>query len=235
MKGLVKKFLENKNLLVFEEGKNWRILKKNIEQNKFTIVFENKNYEFDFPSLFGDHQIENASTAISTVLSLKEYDIPKKYINRGIQKATWPARMQNLDGRLSKLSGNNFDIWLDGGHNLDASNIILKTIQGWQEKKVILIMGMVFGKDPINFLNKIIKYISFLIILPIDDHQYLMPYQIKNDVLKKFQPMFDISCCLNIDEAIKHVKQKFTHGKILICGSLYLAGEVLRADGYKIK
>ena len=61
--------------------------------------------------------------------------------------------MQNLDGRLSKLSGNNFDIWLDGGHNLDASNIILKTIQSWQEKK-ILIMGMVFGKDPINFLKK---------------------------------------------------------------------------------
>ena len=81
----------------------------------------------------------------------------------------------------------------------------------------------------------LILLISLLILLPIDDHQYLMPYQIKNDVLKKFQPMFDISCCLNIDEAIKHVKQKFTHGKILICGSLYLAGEVLRADGYKIK
>ena len=62
-----------------------------------------------------------------------------------------------------------------------------------------------------------------------------MPYEIKNLVIEKFNPNFEISCCLNIEEALKITTQKFSGGKILICGSLYLAGEILRADGFKIK
>ena len=53
-----------------------------------------------------------------------------------------------------------------------------------------------------------------------------MPYEIKNLVIEKFNPNFEISCCLNIEEALKITTQKFSGGKILICGSLYLAGEI---------
>jgi folylpolyglutamate synthase/dihydropteroate synthase len=53
-------------------------------------------------------------------------------------------------------------------------------------------------------------------------------------LLKKFNPDFDIECCLNIEEAIVVTEKKFSGGKILVCGSLYLSGEILRADGYKI-
>ena len=197
--------------------------------------FKKKNYKFSFPSLYGDHQIDNASTAISTVLSINDFDISRESINAGLLKTNWPARMQKLKGKLSKIAGKAFDIWLDGGHNKDASEMLSKVVNSWEGGKLILIIGMINGKDPIKFLNKLIHNISLLIILPINDHQCIMPYEIKNLVVDNFKPKFDIECCLNIEEAIIFTKKKFSDGKILICGSLYLSGEILRADEYKIK
>ena len=234
VKYLIRTYLKKINTVPHEEGKDWKVLKKDYKKRKFLMNFREKNYEFNFPSLYGDHQIENASTAISTALSIKNFNISNESINSGLLKTNWPARMQKLKGKLSKKAGRGFDIWLDGGHNLDASEMLSKIVNSWEEKKIILIIGMINGKDPINFLNKLIHNISLLIILPINDHQCLMPYEIKNLVIKKFNPDFDIECCLNIEEAIVVTEKKFSGGKILVCGSLYLSGEILRADGYKI-
>lgn len=234
VKYLIRTYLKKINTVSHEEGKDWKVLKKDYKKRKFLMNFREKNYEFNFPSLYGDHQIENASTAISTALSIKNFNISNESINSGLLKTNWPARMQKLKGKLSKKAGKRFDIWLDGGHNLDASEMLSKIVNNWEEKKIILIIGMINGKDPINFLNKLIGNISLLIILPINDHQCLMPYEIKNLVIKKFNPDFDIECCLNIEEAIVVTEKKFSGGKILVCGSLYLSGEILRADGYKI-
>lgn len=234
VKYLIRTYLKKINTVSHEEGKDWKVLKKDYKKRKFLMNFREKDYEFNFPSLYGDHQIENASTAISTALSIKNFNISNESINTGLLKTNWPARMQKLKGKLSKKAGKGFDIWLDGGHNLDASEMLSKIVNNWEEKKIILIIGMINGKDPINFLNKLIHNISLLIILPINDHQCLMPYEIKNLVIKKFNPDFDIECCLNIEEAIVVTEKKFSGGKILVCGSLYLSGEILRADGYKI-
>ena len=234
VKYLIRTYLKKINTISHEEGKDWKILKKDYKKRRFLMNFREKDYEFNFPSLYGDHQIENASTAISTALSIKNFNISNESINTGLSKTNWPARMQKLKGKLSKKAGKGFDIWLDGGHNLDASEMLSKIVNNWEEKKIILIIGMINGKDPINFLNKLIRNISLLIILPINDHQCLMPYEIKNLVIKKFNPDFDIECCLNIEEAIVVTEKKFSGGKILVCGSLYLSGEILRADGYKI-
>ena len=234
VKYLIRTYLKKINTISHEEGKDWKILKKDYKKRRFLMNFREENYEFNFPSLYGDHQIENASTAISTALSIKNFNISNESINTGLSKTNWPARMQKLKGKLSKKAGKGFDIWLDGGHNLDASEMLSKIVNNWEEKKIILIIGMINGKDPINFLNKLIRNISLLIILPINDHQCVMPYEIKNLVIKKFNPDFDIECCLNIEEAIVVTEKKFSGGKILVCGSLYLSGEILRADGYKI-
>ena len=81
--------------------------------------------------------------------------------------------------KIIKNCGKAFDIWLDGGHNLDAAEMLSKVVNSWDEKKIILIIGMINGKDPIKFLNKLIHNISLLIVLPINDHQCVMPYEIK--------------------------------------------------------
>ena len=93
---------------------------------------------------------------------------------------------------------------------------------------------MTAGKDPVGFLKKIIDKFNFLVLLPIDNHQYIQPYEIKENVKKKLKKNINIECCLNINDALDIVSKSFSSGKILICGSLYLAGQVLKADGFKI-
>ena len=144
--------------------------------------------------------------------------------------------MQKLNkGKLKEITSKNFEIWLDGGHNVHAAEIISNEIKNWSDSKIILILGMIEGKDPKKFLEKIIHKVSLLILLPIDDHQYIHPYKIKENIKKNLASNMDVETCVNILEAMKLIVKKFSSGRILICGSLYLAGQVLKEDGFEIK
>ena len=233
VKNMIRKEAKKKSNLIYEEGKDWKVT--NLKKNSFMFKFRDRNYEFSKPSLYGHHQIENASTAIAAAMSQKKFKIQEKIINQSIRKTKWPARMQNLDsGKLKKKIGDKFEIWLDGGHNAHASEMISKILENWDDGSLILVLGMVKGKDPVNFLKKLINKLTLLVILPIDDHQYIQPYEIKNSISKIFKKKIDVDCCLNIDDAIELIKRKINNGKVLICGSLYLAGQALESDGYKV-
>ena len=102
---------------------------------------------FHFPSLKGEHQIDNASTAAATAISINNKKINKKIINRGLLSASWAGRMQKLDkGNLSNILGSRFEIWLDGGHNIEASGMIKKYKIG-KKIRFFLVFGMMIGKD----------------------------------------------------------------------------------------
>ena len=233
VKNMIRKEAKKKSNLIYEEGKDWKVT--NLKKNSFMFKFRDRNYEFSKPSLYGHHQIENASTAIAAAMSQKKFKIQEKIINQSIRKTKWPARMQNLDsGKLKKKIGDKFEIWLDGGHNAHASEMISKILENWDDGSLILVLGMVKGKDPVNFLKKLINKLTLLVILPIDDHQYIQPYEIKKSISKFFKKKIDVDCCLNIDDAIELIKRKINNGKVLICGSLYLAGQALESDNYKI-
>ena len=230
---LIRKEVKNKQAILFEEGIDWKITK--VLKNSFILNFCESNFEFEKPSLHGNHQIENVSTALAGILAIKKFKLKMKNINRGIKETVWPGRMQNLNnGKLKKIIGRSFDLWLDGGHNIHASEILFTEIDKWKSSKIILILGMVSGKDPVKFLKKIVNKISLLILLPIDDHQYIHPYKIKESLNKSLKGFKEIETCVNINEALRLILTKFKKGKILICGSLYLAGQVLKNDGFKI-
>ena len=86
-----------------------------------------------------------------------------------------------------------------------------------------------------KFLKKIGNRISLLILLPIDDHQYIHPYEIKENINKSNINNIEIETCLNINDALVLILERFSKGKVLVCGSLYLAGQILENDGFKIK
>ena len=231
---LIRKTVFNKNVTLIEEGNNWKIIKKC--KTSFIIKFSNQTFEFPNPNLYGNHQIDNAATAIITALTLKEFKIDEGLISKAITQVNWPGRMQKLNkGKLQEIASKNFEIWLDGGHNVHAAEIISNEIKDWSDSKIILILGMIEGKDPKKFLEKIIHKVSLLILLPIDDHQYILPYKIKENIKKNLASDMNIETCVNILEAMKLIVKKFSSGRILICGSLYLAGQVLKDDGFKIK
>ena len=230
---LIRNEVKKKEALLFEEGINWKIVK--VLKNSFILDFCGNDFEFEKPSLYGNHQIENVSTALASILAIKKFKLQMKKINLGIKSTIWPGRMQNLkNGKLKKIIGKNFDLWLDGGHNIHASEILFTEIDKWKKSKIILILGMVSGKDPVKFLKKIVNKISLLILLPIDDHQYIHPYRIKESLNKSLKNFKEIETCVNINEALKLIYTRFKKGKVLICGSLYLAGQVLKNDGFKI-
>ena len=234
VRNIVRKEVKKQNAILYEEGIDWKILKK--DTKKFLLKFQNNNYEFSNPNLYGDHQIENASVAIATVIATNIItDHIQMKINKGIKSVEWPGRMQRLSGgKISKKVENKFELWIDGGHNIHASEMIAAEIENWNSSKIILVLGMVSGKDPIKFVKKIAHKISLLILLPIDDHQYIQPYEIKKKLIEKLSYNIQIETCLNIQEALDFISKKITKGKILICGSLYLVGQILEEDGVKI-
>ncbi len=230
---LIRNEVKKKQAILFEEGIDWKITK--VLKNSFILNFCDNNFEFEKPSLHGYHQIENVSTALAGILAIKKFKLKMKNINLGIKETVWPGRMQNLNnGKLKKIIGKSFDLWLDGGHNIHASEVLFTEIDKWKKSKIILILGMVSGKDPVKFLKKIVNKISLLILLPIDDHQYIHPYRIKESLNKSLKNFKEIETCVNINEALKLIYTRFEKGKVLICGSLYLAGQILKNDGFKI-
>ncbi len=232
---IIRSEAQKQKVKLYEEGVNWKILEKNARTRKFILDFEKTRYKFNYPELYGEHQIENASTAVATALSLKNKNVTQKNINHGLLNVSWPARMQKLDnGKLANFTGSNFEIWLDGGHNIEASGMLAKTLSEWGNANIFIIMGMTIGKDPQSFLKEVIKNVSGLFLLPITDHQYIQPYEIKRNIQSTHKLPFEIECCLDVIEALKIIKRSYTNGKIMICGSLYLAGEILKKDGFKI-
>ena len=139
------------------------------------------------------------------------------------------------EGKLSKIIGKKFELWLDGGHNLDAARIIKTKIQSWKQQEVIIIMGMMNGKSPVSFLRKVMADISMLFLLPIANQNYIQPYEIKNKIRSRLKSKIEIHCSLDINEALRTIKKRYSSGKIVVCGSLYLAGQILREDGFMIR
>jgi len=234
VRNIVKRGALSKNCKLFEEGKAWSI--KEINKKSFVFKYLSSKYQYPLPFLKGKHQIDNAATAISTVKSINQIKVNESSIDYGIRNVFWPARMQNLsNGRLKKKLGRRFDIWLDGGHNEDASNMIFSFIKDWGGQDKIMILAMTSGKNPSTFLKKIINQFKLVILLPIENHQYIQPYEIKESIKTRFDRKIRVECSLDIKEAIDLILQRHSSGKILICGSLYLAGQILKEDGFKIK
>ena len=224
---IVKKKAEKMGIDLFAYKNNWDI--SNVTENHFYYILNGKKQKILSPRLYGHHQYHNAGAAITASKIQKKFKLSDELISQGVNKAIWPARMQKINsGKLKNLIDENFDIWLDGGHNIDAAEMISKNISNWKEKKVFLIFGMIKGKESKKFLWKLIRKISFLQIVPINNFSYIRPKQIFDEFycFKKI-----IRASNSIEDSLTYLKDNFSGGKIVICGSLYLAGEVLKKNG----
>ena len=205
--------LPNKKLFY---DKDFKILDKN--KKTFTLQYKKKLYKFHNPKLLGDHQIENASTAIATILRLNEMDFnfSNKVINQGISKTKWP-------GRLEKGELENIPVYLDGAHNVDGAQQILKYFNN-QQIKVWVIIGMLNNKNLNGFLKMLKPIIQGLIAIPIplEKNSFNTEVIIKNCNKLKILSYSKSS----IKEANNFLLSKIKPKIILISGSLYLIGKV---------
>ncbi len=193
------------------------------------LIFEDNNAFLDLPlpALRGAYQIENAGLAIALARSML---IDEKYIAKGLKNAKWPARLHSLTkGVLAKIAHTSgAQLWLDGGHNPHAARALAQSIaelDAQDPRPLILIMGMLANKNAPEFLENFSGMAGHLVAVSINGHAALAP-----------ESLMDIAEGRGIlpqraDSLVEAVKLACTltdaPARILICGSLYLAGEAL--------
>jgi len=174
------------------------------------------------PSLPGVFQYDNAGIAVAAIRA-SGLGISDAAIAAGIGAAEWPARMQRLTGRLAAMLPAGWELWLDGGHNPGGGVALGEHLAGWSDRPVHVIVGMKKAKDSAEFLRPILPHASSLWAVS-EPHQHLaLPVEAIIEAsggVARPGP--------TVAEAL--AKLSGPPARVLICGSLYLAGEVLKVD-----
>jgi dihydrofolate synthase/folylpolyglutamate synthase len=201
------------------------------------LVYQDDDGLLDLPApkLYGRHQLENAGAAIATLRTTRSLDIPASAVESGIMSAEWPARMQRLSqGKLAALVAGGGELWLDGGHNPDGARAIASALADLEERvrrPLILVVGMLATKDCMSFLKAFAGLARCVVAVPIPNQDNSFPADAIADAARTLGMAAQTSC--NIPSALAAIRS-FDPGaapRILITGSLYLAGEVLSANG----
>ena len=177
------------------------------------------------PKLEGDYQWDNAATAIACLDMLPQFSISEAQIATGLANVHWPARLQRL--HMPQLPAH-VELWLDGGHNAQGGQVLAEWLAKDKERNIFLICGMVKGKDAKSFLAPAQPHVQRFWSIPIPAE----PNTQAADVLAQTaanlgftaQPAESLEKALQL--ALSHATKPT---KIVICGSLYLAGKVLAA------
>jgi dihydrofolate synthase/folylpolyglutamate synthase len=213
-------------------GENWTAT-----EERGRLVYQDDNGLLDLPApkLYGRHQFENAGLAIAALRAIPHFKIPPAAFEAGITKADWPARLQRLGaGRLVDLTPAGSELWLDGGHNPDGGRAIAAALADLEERvsrPLVLIVGMLATKDFAGFLNNFAGLARRMIAVPVPGAEKGLPA----DVVAEAARTIGIPAASrgNLDEALDAVRKLDLDPppRILITGSLYLAGDVLRENG----
>ena len=201
------------------------------------LVYQDDNGLLDLPApkLHGRHQFENAGLAIAALRALPQFKISPAAFEAGMIKADWPARLQRLSaGRLVNLIPAGSELWLDGGHNPDGGRAIAAALADLEERvsrPLVLIVGMLATKDCDGFLGNFTGLARRVIAVPVHGVDKAMTAPALADAARKL----DLSATSRdtLDEAFDAVRKLDLDPppRILVTGSLYLAGEVLRENG----
>jgi dihydrofolate synthase/folylpolyglutamate synthase len=180
------------------------------------------------PRMTGAHQADNAALAIAMLRHQSAIHIPEAALSAAMEWTRWPARMQLLaNGPLTELLPEDSNIWLDGGHNPDAGAAIAKTLEDGPSVDVII--GMLENKDANGFLAPFAHKIETLTAVPIAGHAHHDPKDLSQLAQSRLH-IADARPASNVTAALELRAAQKGPSNVLICGSLYLAGEVLRLN-----
>jgi dihydrofolate synthase/folylpolyglutamate synthase len=190
--------------------------------------FTGEHWRLDLPppSLPGAHQIANAGAAIACLEQLEDFPLPPEAIASGLRRIEWPARLQRLTrGPLVEMLPPGWELWLDGGHNPGAGAVLAEFIAGWHDRPLYLVVGMLNTKDSTGFLGPLAPHAQGLAAVTIPSEQNPLPAEAIATAAHSVGLV--ASTATSVDSALKAFSSRSALGRILICGSLHLAGKVL--------
>lgn len=210
------------------------------EQNG-RLVYQGDDRVLDcrLPELHGRHQIMNAGLAIAALLHADlAHTIPEAAIDQGLAQVRWPARMSRLNGgALAQIAGDMTEIWLDGGHNPAAGAVLgqfLAELEERSPKPTFLIVGMMQRKDVEGFISPFHDLAREVLTVPIRDNPIgsLTTGDLADRISRAGLPVCEATSVLDALRQIIAIEPG--EKRILICGSLYLAGAVLAFDDHAV-
>ncbi len=213
-------------------GQHWHV---NVERGRLVYQDDRGLMDLAAPRLFGRHQFDNAGLAIATLRALYAFRIDHAAFEAGVVNAEWPARMQRLSsGALVDAAPAGCEIWLDGGHNAEGGRVAAAALGDLEERvsrPLVVIAGMMANKDAGAFLANFAGLTRHIMAVPIPDRGNAMPPDRLADAARSLGMRVETSPSV---EAALHALTRLAYEvppRILITGSLYLAGHVLAANG----
>jgi dihydrofolate synthase/folylpolyglutamate synthase len=214
-------------------GQHWHA---HVENGRLVYQDEQGLLDLPPPKLFGRHQFDNAGTAIAA-LRAAGIRLPVRAIEQGLTRAEWPARLQRLTtGRLVALAPAGAELWLDGGHNADGGRAIAAALGDLEERvsrPLVLVVGMLSTKDRSAFLGNFTGLVRRVIGVPIHQDKGVPVEEIAAAARAAGMPADGAD---SIEDALAAIGRLGFDPppRILITGSLYLAGEALAANGTEL-
>lgn len=193
------------------------------ERDRLVYQDERGLLDLPLPALRGSHQVENAGTALA---ALRHLNVDEAAYTGAVTAVEWPARMQRLVGtRFNELMPK-AEFWLDGGHNPAAGQALASTLGELAQRETVLICGMLNTKDPAGYLRPLARHAHNLIAVEIPDTDATL------SAAQTAAAAETVGIAANTAEsvtaALTALNDLAPRARVLICGSLYLAGSVLR-------
>lgn len=188
------------------------------------------------PKLIGQHQFANAATAIRAVRDAG-FTVTQNAAEQAMRNVYWPGRMQLLpQGNLTGIApGLDAEIYIDGGHNPDAANIIVNTIDQLDMRPLYLISAMLNTKEPHDFFKKFAGKVEHIITIPVVTSDAGIPADKLADIAQdsgiSSKPGSELAEALKTISELYEMANHVKPPRILICGSLYLVGDALAQNG----
>jgi dihydrofolate synthase/folylpolyglutamate synthase len=186
----------------------------------------------------GDHQIDNAGMALATVRLLRAAGLRlgERAIGKGLVTVEWPARLQRLtQGPLVERLPAGWEFWIDGGHNAAAGEMLARHAAGWlaerPELPIRLVFGMLDTKQPVEFLRPLAGVARDIVCVPIGGGHHSLTAEAMVAAAKSggFAAAGSAASIAAAIDAL--VAADLEPARLLVCGSLYFAGEVLAENG----
>lgn len=200
----------------------------NAFEDRGRLVYQDENGLLDLPlpNLPGPHQIQNAGAAIAALRALGRDETA---CEAAVTRAIWPARMQRLRHGPLVNAAPKVELWLDGGHNPAGGEAVAATLAQMPRRETHLICGMLNTKDVTGYMVPLAPHVTRLHAVSIPGEKNTLPAEVTRDAARAAG--MEAVEAGSVSEALARIAATSPEARVLICGSLYLAGTVLRENG----
>ena len=205
------------------EGQHWHVT----EERGRTVYQDDRGLlDLPAPSLMGAHQFQNAGVAIA---ALRHLGFDDTACEAAVTRAVWPARMQKLKTGPLLDSAPEAEFWLDGGHNAACGETLAESLTRLPERETHLVCGMMNTKDVAGYLMPLVPHAASLTGVSIPGETNTLPAE--DTAGHAARAGIPASTAETVAKAVAAITAANPKARILICGSLYLAGSILKTHG----